>query len=106
DTVQSNWFRSSYAVAANVPIYGPYSGALANEGDDLELLKPDPPQLPPHPDAGFVPYVLVEHVHYFPIAPWPTNGIGAGASLQRNVPGSFGNEPLNWFTAAPTASLN
>jgi hypothetical protein len=26
--------------------------------------------------------------------------------LQRNVPGRFGNEPLNWFTSTPTASLN
>jgi len=106
DPAQSNWFRAVYQVPTNVRILGPYSGALANEGDNLELLKPDPPQLPPHPDAGFVPYVLVEHVHYLPTAPWPTNGIGAGASLQRNVPGRFGNEPLNWFTSTPTASLN
>jgi hypothetical protein len=89
-----------------VPLFGPYSGALASEGEEIELLKPDPPQLPPHPDAGFVPYVLVERVHYLPGAPWPTNGIGLGASLQRTFARNFGNEPLNWFTAATSAGLS
>jgi len=101
-----DWFRSAYQVSTNVPVFGPYSGALANEGNDLKLFRPDPPQLPPHPDAGFVPYVLVEHVHYLPAAPWPTNGISAGAALQRRVPTEFGNEPLNWFTALPTPAFN
>jgi hypothetical protein len=101
-----NWLRSAYQVSTNVPIFGPYSGALANEGDDLQLLKPDPPQLAPHPDAGFVPYVLVEHVHYLPTAPWPTNGISTGAALQRRVPTEFANEPLNWFTDLPTPAFN
>jgi hypothetical protein len=89
-------------------MFGPWSGALANEGEDLELLRPDAPQLPPQPDAGFVPYVLVEHVHYLPTAPWPTNGVGAGNSLQRAAPAGFGNEPLYWIAAAPSAgaSLN
>jgi hypothetical protein len=105
DPAQSNWFCGAYQVT-NTPLFGPWSGALANEGEDLQLLKPDPPQMPPHPDAGFVPYVLVEYVHYLPTAPWATNGISAGASLQRTAPGNFGNEPLNWFAAAPTAALS
>jgi len=100
---QSNWFRAAYQVSPGVPMFGPWSGALANEGEDLELLRPDPPQLPPQPDAGFVPYVLVEHVHYLPAPPWPINGVGAGNSLQRVAPTAFGNEPLNWFAAAPSA---
>lgn len=105
DAAQLNWFRTTYQVATNVPIFGPYTGALANEGDALELFKPDPPQLPPQPDAGFVPQVLVERVRFLPTSPWPTNAIGAGASLQRRTPGHFGNEPLNWFTAAPNAGF-
>ena len=100
------WFRNAYGVLTNVPVFGPWSGSLADEGEDIQLLKPDPPQLPPHPDAGFVPYVLVEHVHYLPADPWPTNGAGAGFSLQRRVPEQFGNEPLNWFTAAPSPGRN
>ncbi|MBE0544796.1 MAG: lamin tail domain-containing protein [Verrucomicrobia bacterium] len=108
DPAQSNWFRTAYQVLPNVRMFGPWTGALANEGERLELLRPDPPQRPPQPDAGFVPYVLVEHVHYLPAAPWPTNGVGAGSSLQRAVPAGFGNEPLFWFAAPPSAgaSLN
>jgi len=106
DPAQSNWLRAAYQLATNVPMFGPWSGALANEGENLELLRPDPPQLPPQPDAGFVPYVLVEHVHYLPTAPWPTNGIGTGKTLQRAAPASFGNEPLNWLTAAPSAGYS
>jgi hypothetical protein len=101
--VQLAWFQTNYNLATNVLVLGPFAGTLANEGDDLELLKPDPPQPPPHPDAGFVPYVLVEHVHYLPAAPWPTNGLGTGSSLQRIAAATFGNEPLNWFAAAPSA---
>ena len=106
DAAQSNWFRAAYQVPAGVSIYGPWSGALANEGEDLELLKPDPPQQPPQPDAGFVPYVLVEHVHYLPAPPWATNGMGAGKSLQRTAPSGFGNEPLNWLAATPSAGFS
>jgi hypothetical protein len=106
DLGELDWFRSTYRVSTNIAILGPYSGALANEGEDIELLKPDPPQLPPHPDAGFVPFVLVEHIHYLPNAPWPTNGLGTGAALQRRVPSEFGNEPLNWFTGLPTPNSN
>ena len=97
------WFRNEYGLSASVQVFGPYSSALANEGEEIQLLKPDPPQTPPHPDAGFVPYVLVESVHYLPTAPWPTTGIGSGASLQRIVPANFGNEPLNWLAAPPSA---
>jgi hypothetical protein len=106
DPAQSNWLRAAFQVLPNVRIFGPWSGALANEGENLELLRPDPPQLPPQPDAGFVPYVLVEHVHYLPSAPWPTNGVGAGNSLQRAVPAGFGNEPLHWVAVAPSAGVS
>lgn len=103
---QSNWLRTAYQVLPNVPMFGPWTGALANEGERLELLRPDPPQRPPQPDAGFVPYVLVEHAHYLPTAPWPTSGIGDGSSLQRAVPKGFGNEPLFWIASAPSAGLS
>jgi hypothetical protein len=36
--------------------------------------------LPPHPDAGFVPYVLVDRVDYADVLPC-TAADGAGASL-------------------------
>ena len=58
---------------------GPFTGRLANEGEELALFKPDAPQQPPHPDAGYVPMILVERVVYDELLPWPA-AAGHGAS--------------------------
>src|SRR5439155_1350407 len=83
-----------------------YSGKLDNGGEAIELVKPDAPQAAPHPDAGFVPYIRVDRVAYDDEAPWPSgadgNPNGIGISLQRRVPESYGNDPLNWLAASPT----
>src|SRR5258705_1528173 len=89
-------FRAKYNLSAGVRIVGPYSGKLANDNDDIELKKPDVPNL------GDVPYVLVERVHYFDIGPWPTAADGTGLSLQRLADNEFGNDPINWTAATPT----
>jgi hypothetical protein len=94
-------FRSNYGVATNVPVYGPYRGKLDNAGESIQLLTPDTPQAVPHPDAGFVPYVLADLVNYGPVAPWPLAADGAGRSLQRRWPPGYGNEPLNWLACDP-----
>jgi hypothetical protein len=103
DTVAAAEFRGRYNLSAGVPLFGPYSGKLSNTGESIGLYKPDPPQAPPHPDAGFVPYVLVEHIDFLNNAPWPVGADSTGSSLQRQVPTSYGNDPANWFVAAPTA---
>jgi hypothetical protein len=56
--------------------------------------------LSPHPDAGFVPYVLVEEVSYLPIAPWPVAADGTGRALVRKGPALFANDPANWAAEA------
>jgi hypothetical protein len=94
-------FRSRFGLSTNTPIIGPFSGRLADEGDTVELYKPDPPS--PPPDAGFVPFILVDHISYLPTAPWQTAAAGGGASLQRRVMSNFGNDPLNWKAEPPTA---
>jgi hypothetical protein len=96
-------FRSRYQVPAQTAIYGPYQGQLENNAEVIELRRPDAPQLPPHPDAGYVPYIAVDHIYYRTAAPWPSGADGTGASLQRKDLLSYGNEPLNWTAAAPTA---
>lgn len=101
NTALLNAFRARYGTDA--PIVGPYSGLLNNAGETVELWRPDAPQTAPHPDAGFVPQLLVERVSYSDRAPWPTNADGFGASLQRIVAMQFGNDPVNWKAAAPTA---
>jgi hypothetical protein len=72
-------------------------GALDNDGENVELYKPDPPQTLP-PDAGFVPYVLTDKVRYNNREPWPTLADGQGPALRRRMLSLFGNDPANWFT--------
>lgn len=95
-------FRAKYDVAASTLILGPYRGKLANSSAKVELWKPDPPEPLGTPDAGFVPYVLVERIHYSDTTPWPTAADGQGYSLQRSNLSYFGNDPVNWTAAAPT----
>jgi hypothetical protein len=98
-----NAFRLQYGVASTVPILGPWAGRLDNNGDSLELYAPDTPQSAPHPDAGSVPYLLVDRVRYSPLAPWPTGAALGNVSLQRVDANAYGNDPANWLAAAPTA---
>lgn len=99
-------FRSNYGVSAAVLVFGPYIGKLDNAGENIELLKPDAPQPPGTPDAGFVPYVLVDRVDYRDAAPWPAGGVdGGGLSLQQQGDSSYGNEPLNWRASMPTPGV-
>jgi hypothetical protein len=102
DADQLAAFRAKFSVPVNVPVFGPWTGRLDNKSDSVELVKPDSVQLPPHPDAGFVPQVLVDKVHYSASAPWPS-AAGNGLSLQRFVLAAYGNEPTNWLAALPTA---
>jgi len=94
-------FRSLYTVATNISIFGPYQHHLGNSGDQVELFKPDTPS--PAPDAGFVPFILVDHIDYLPTNPWPVGAAGGGASLQRITPSAYGNDPLNWKADLATA---
>ncbi|MCP5525416.1 MAG: lamin tail domain-containing protein [Verrucomicrobiales bacterium] len=100
--VDLNAFRAVYGLTADVPVMGPFQGHLANEGDTVRLLRPDPPQTLPGPDFGAVPYVLVDEVDYRPVAPWPAAANGTGHSIQRSPETAYGNEPWFWHAAAPT----
>ena len=96
-------FRSKYSVPQGIAILGPYIGKLGNGGDQVELYRPDPPQAAGQPDPGFVPYIRVDKVNYSDVAPWPSAADGTGMSLQRKNATLFGNDPINWEAAAPTA---
>lgn len=99
-------FRTRYSIPPSTLIVGPYTNALNNAGERLALYRPDPPQLPPHPDAGFVPYILVEEVDYSPDAPWPTEPDGNGPALRRRLPVGFAEDPASWesdLSPPPTA---
>ncbi len=98
-------FRAKHGVAATTRVWGPFTNQLSNSGERVALFKPDPPQLPPHPDAGLVPYVLVEEIDYLPVAPWPTGANGTGAALRRIDITRHGNDPANWGTDADMAAV-
>ncbi|MBI2927241.1 MAG: lamin tail domain-containing protein, partial [Verrucomicrobia bacterium] len=95
-------FRKRYGVTAGVRLLGPYGGKLNNDGDRVELLRPDEPQAPPHPDAGFVPYLLVDCVNYTDQLPWPLEADEGSASLQRRIAEAYGNNAANWSARPPT----
>ncbi|HXG49248.1 MAG TPA: lamin tail domain-containing protein, partial [Methylomirabilota bacterium] len=89
------------AYGSNAVLAGPYSGKLDNSSDSIELLRPDPPQTV-GPDAGLVPYILVDKVVYEDRLPWPTNRVdGGGYALRRLRDAEYGNDPINWVGAAP-----
>jgi hypothetical protein len=92
-------FRSKYALAPNVPMFGPWNGKLNNGGETIELLRPDNPNVTP--TNVFTPYYLVEQVDYSKQSPWPTNADGHGYSLQRIARELFGNDPANWQAVPP-----
>jgi len=97
DAATLDSFRAKYGLSPSVPIFGPYQGRLDNDGETIELYRPDVP------DAGYVPYVLVEKVHYTDTAPWPAGGTdGGGLSMQRKVAANYANEPENWVAGNPS----
>jgi hypothetical protein len=89
-------FRAKYSVPESVPVLGPLFGVLEDSGERLELQRPDVP------DTSGVAYITVDEVRYNDKAPWPPGADGGGPSLQRRVPGEYGNDPMNWTAAVPT----
>ncbi len=88
-------FRAKYGSFGGAPVFGPYSGKLDNSTDSVELRRPD------SPNAGQVPYILVDAVNYQDSAPWPPGADGSGGVLQRINLAAYGNDPINWISAAP-----
>ncbi|MGA2093299.1 MAG: hypothetical protein ABSH16_07845, partial [Sedimentisphaerales bacterium] len=98
-------FSWRYPSVSTSIIYGPYSGWLANEGEQLELGKPGDID-----GLGQRQYIRVERINYSdgwhpgddPNDPWPTGADGLGKSLKRTNESLYGNDPNNWTAAAPT----
>lgn len=92
-------FRLKFAVPSEVPLLGPFQGKLNNGGEHLELNRPAI-----IPGGGLV-RLVADEVDYRDRAPWASaaDGTGGGLSLQRRSLGDFGNDPVNWVAASPTA---
>ena len=99
-------FRAFYSVPPGTRLFGPYAGKLDNSGGSIELVEDQLPWSIPGPDYGRTPEVLLERIRFADGFPWPTEADGAGASLQRRLPGAFGNDPTNWIAVGPSAGLS
>jgi hypothetical protein len=88
-------FRTRNTVPSEVQIFQ-YGGSLQDDGETLELQRPDAP------DGSDVPYIAVDTVRYNDRAPWPKAADGGGASLQRRAASQYANDPINWLAAVPT----
>ena len=95
DTLDAAAFRAARGIPAGVPVLGA-TFDLGDAGESLELLKPNADPLRPP--------IRIERVRYNDKAPWPTEAAGRGYALERVSTSAFGNDPLNWHTAAPGGS--
>ncbi|MDP6544682.1 MAG: lamin tail domain-containing protein, partial [Phycisphaerae bacterium] len=92
-------FRTYYGIDASIPLTGGYGGRLDDDGERIELQRPDsPPLLEP----GFAPHLTEDEVRYSDIAPWPVAPDGNGDSLHRVHSEIFGDNAGSWRSGGPT----
>ncbi|NIM48763.1 MAG: hypothetical protein GTO22_05815, partial [Gemmatimonadales bacterium] len=84
---------------ASVPILGGYRGQLSNEGERVQLQRPD---VSPPDEPEYVPHLIEDEVDYAVGAPWPAEAAGVGMSLHRAGGQLWGNDATSWTAAAPT----
>lgn len=93
-------FESAYSITSSPAYFGPYVGTLSDTGGVIRLMRPDDP---PAEEPSYYPMLLEDEVRYGVAAPWPTTPNGGGASLERNIPVEWGNDPASWSgNATPT----
>ena len=83
---------ATFTAPPGVPVVGPYTGVLDNGGENLSLVRPG--------DVG--QNVMIDHLRYDDVAPWPTSPDGSGPSLSRLSAAAFGNDPINWGPGSAT----
>jgi hypothetical protein len=98
--------RSAFSIPAEVPVLGPFSGKLSNEGEDVQLSMPGELDAA---DPNIRHYIRIDNVNYsdgvhhenFPgLDPWfdTRSANGNGESLHRTNPNLFGDDAGNWFS--------
>jgi len=93
-------FEDAYQIDLdNVSVQGPYSDALSNTGETVQLQMAD---TPPVLEPDFTPHPMVDEVRYGIAAPWAASAAGGGDSLSKVAPGDYGNDSQSWTGAAPT----
>jgi hypothetical protein len=102
-----NVFTWRYPAVPAGKIFGPYTGQLANEGEQVELSMPGDID-----EFGRRHYIRIDRVGYSDgshpedepggVDLWPTEADGGGKSLARKVASLYGNDPNNWIPAIPS----
>ncbi|MBN2843515.1 MAG: lamin tail domain-containing protein, partial [Sedimentisphaerales bacterium] len=95
-------FAASYAglIPAGTRVFGPYSGKLSNEGEDVQL------QIPGDQEYGEERYYIpLEKVEYSIDNPWPAKASGTGKSLTRTGKAIYADDPANWHDSEPTPGM-
>jgi len=100
-------FSSRYPAVPAGKIFGPYTGQLANDGEQVELSMPGDID-----EYGRRHYIRIDRVGYSDgshpedepgdVDLWSTEADGGGKSLARKVASLYGNDPNNWITATPS----
>ena len=100
--VEPEVFRNRANLPAQIDVFGPFTGGLQDNGELIEVLRPDGVVV----EAGgsVVPYVVVDAVRYDDQSPWPSTASGTGNSIERMVTTTFGNDPQNWRASPGTTS--
>lgn len=99
-------FRQRNNLPASILVFGPFSGNLQDNGELIELLRPDWPDFETNGTVvtTVVPYIVVDAVRYGIQKPWPTNLAGSNLSIERLAGAQFGNDPTNWRVSPGAAS--
>jgi hypothetical protein len=92
-------FRTQYSIDTSVVLVGGYQGRLGDDGEHLQLLRPDATSAA---DRTLAPRLLEDELVYDDLPPWPTGADGAGRALARTDPTAFGNAATSWTAEVPS----
>ena len=99
DSTKMTAFRDHYGLDGSVTIVGPYDGKLNDDGEKVQLQRPDDS---PQEEPEFIPRLLEDEVIYGDLSPWPEGPDGGGPSLHRVAADAWGNDPASWTAATAT----
>jgi hypothetical protein len=92
-------FRNHYGLSAGVAMVGGYNGQLSNDGERVQLQRPD---APPASDPTLIPNLYEDEILYDNRIPWSATANGGGDSFQRIAPVFYGDVATSWQAATPT----
>lgn len=96
DDTTAESFRLFFGIDQAVPILGPYTGDLDNDGEAVRLVRPL------HSADVRTGKVLVDRAVYDDRPPWATSADGIGPSLNRRSADAFGDFATSWIAQDPT----